>query len=67
MLLKSSFITTTHDHTQEAITKLGWTVLPHPPYSPDLAPSDFHLFGSLKDVIRGKRFGSNDEVIEEGK
>jgi hypothetical protein len=51
--------------TQEAITKLGWTVLPHPPYSSDLAPSDFHLFGALKDVIRGKRFGSNDEVIEE--
>jgi histone-lysine N-methyltransferase SETMAR len=59
MLLKS-FITT----AQEAITKLGRTVLPHPPYSPDLAPSDLHLFGSLKDAIRGKWFGSNDEVIE---
>jgi histone-lysine N-methyltransferase SETMAR len=50
--------------TQEAITKLGWTVLPHPPYSPDLA-SDFHLFGALKDAIHGKRSGSDDEVIEE--
>lgn len=31
--------------------KLYWTVLPHPPYSPDLAPSDLHLFGALKDAI----------------
>jgi hypothetical protein len=51
--------------TREAITILGCTVLPHPPYSPDLAPSDFHLFGSLKDAISGKRFGGDDEVIEE--
>jgi hypothetical protein len=43
------------------------TVLPHPPYSPDLAPSDFHIFGALKDAIHGKRFGGNDEVIEEVK
>jgi hypothetical protein len=50
---------------QEAITNLGWTVLPHTPYSPDLAPSDFHLFEALKDAIHGKRFGSDDEVIEE--
>jgi hypothetical protein len=38
-------------HTQEAITKLQWTVLPHPPYSPDLAPSDLHLFSPLKDAF----------------
>jgi histone-lysine N-methyltransferase SETMAR len=53
--------------TQVAITKLGWTVLPHPPYIPDLAPSGFHLFGALKDAIRRKRFGSDDKVIEEEK
>jgi histone-lysine N-methyltransferase SETMAR len=40
--------------TQEAIAKLGWTILSHPPYSPDLAPSDFNLFGALKDAIQGK-------------
>jgi histone-lysine N-methyltransferase SETMAR len=53
--------------TQEAITKLGWNVLPHPPYSPHLAPSDFHLFGALKDAIRKKRFGSDDKVTAEVK
>jgi hypothetical protein len=27
-----------------------WEVLEHPPYSPDLAPSDFHLFGPPFDA-----------------
>jgi histone-lysine N-methyltransferase SETMAR len=49
---------------REHITKMGWTVLPHPPYSPDLAPSDFHLFGSLKNALRGTRFEDDDSVIE---
>ena len=33
---------------KNAIQRLGWTLLPHPPYSPDLAPSDYHLFHTLK-------------------
>jgi len=37
-------------------------LLEHPPYSPDLAPSDFWLFPHLKKFLRGKRF-SNEEVI----
>ncbi|VDP00645.1 unnamed protein product [Heligmosomoides polygyrus] len=28
---------------QQKFEKLGWTVLPHPPYSPDIAPSDYHI------------------------
>ena len=50
--------------TQEAITKSGWTVLPHPPYTPDLAPSDFHLFGPLKDALHGTRFEDDENVIQ---
>jgi histone-lysine N-methyltransferase SETMAR len=46
--------------TTQAITKLWWTELPHPPYSPDLAPSDNHLFGKLKDNIRGTKFEDDD-------
>jgi hypothetical protein len=42
--------------TREEISTIGWTVLPHIPYSPDWAPSDIHLFGSLKDALRGRRF-----------
>jgi len=37
--------------------------LEHPPYSPDLAPSDFHLFLNLKKFVAGKHFRSNEEVI----
>ena len=32
----------------------------HPPYSPDLAPSDFHLFLHLKKLPGGKRFDDDD-------
>ena len=34
---------------------MWWTFLPHPPYSPDLAPSNFHDFRSLMDALRGRR------------
>ena len=33
---------------QEKLLDLSWIVLSHPPYSPDLVPSDFHLFHSLQ-------------------
>ena len=46
-----------------AITKFDWTVLPHLPYSPDLVPSDFYLYGALKDAIRRTKFGTDDDVI----
>jgi hypothetical protein len=34
--------------TKADIQELDWEILPHPPYSPDLAPSDYHLFRSLQ-------------------
>ena len=49
--------------TQEAISKFRWNVFPHPSYSLDLAPSNFHLFEPLKDAMRGTRFGDNESVI----
>jgi len=49
--------------TVEHIAILRWTVLPHPPYSPDLAPSDFHLFGPMKYGLRTQHFPSNDAVV----
>jgi hypothetical protein len=35
----------------------------HPPYSPDLAPSDLFLFADLKRMLSGKKFSTNEEVI----
>ena len=40
---------------------LGWEVLIHLLYSPDIAPSDFHLFRSLQDSLNGKNFYSLED------
>jgi hypothetical protein len=48
--------------TRELLWRYHWEVLDHPPYSPDLAPSDFHLFGPLKDHLGGRRFTTDGEV-----
>ncbi|QQP37133.1 Putative DD34D transposase [Caligus rogercresseyi] len=47
------------------LNKLGYEWLPHPPYSPDLAPSDYFLFADLKRMLAGKKFKDNDGVIAE--
>lgn len=48
--------------TARKIEELGWEVLPHPPYSPDLAPSDYHLFRSMQHSLAEKKFKNRDEV-----
>jgi hypothetical protein len=35
----------------------------HPPYSPNLAPGDFYLFGAMKENFSGQRFESVDELF----
>jgi hypothetical protein len=40
----------------DTIQKLKWNVLPHPPYSLDLAPSDYHLFSPLTEQLGRKGF-----------
>ncbi|GFV19713.1 mariner Mos1 transposase [Trichonephila clavipes] len=42
--------------------QLEWDTMPHPPYSPDMAPSDYYLFWSLLNFLDGKTFTSNEEV-----
>jgi histone-lysine N-methyltransferase SETMAR len=36
---------------------------PHPPYSPDLAPSDFYLFGYIKRCLAGPSFEDADQLL----
>ena len=50
--------------TQSTLDEFGWEVLPHPPYSPDLAPSDFHLFRAPSNDLKGTVFTSQDQLKE---
>jgi len=49
-------------HTQNKLEQLGWEVLPHAPYSPDLAPTDYHLFCSLSNYLRERSFDDFDHL-----
>jgi hypothetical protein len=46
----------------EKLRDLRYELLENPPYSPDLAPSDFYLFPKPKIVLAGQRFSSNQEA-----
>lgn len=45
-----------------AMQDCGFEEINHPPYSPDLAPSDYYLFPNLKKDLRGKRFSDDEEL-----
>jgi len=47
--------------TRQKLLRFGWDVLLHPPYLPDIAPSDFHLFRSLQNSLIRKNFTSLED------
>jgi transposase len=47
---------------RDILAKHATTVLPQPPYSPDLAPADFFLFPKLKSTLKGRRFESIEAI-----
>ncbi|UYV71810.1 hypothetical protein LAZ67_9000508 [Cordylochernes scorpioides] len=49
---------------QDYLAKHSVSVLPHPPYSPDIVPCDLFSFPKLKMTLKGRRFSSSSEVIE---
>lgn len=49
------------------IHQLGYELLLHPAYSPDLAPRDFVLFPNLKNWLGVQNFETNEEAIAETK
>lgn len=67
---KTSWVQLLHDnapvHTARIATASAKSnhmeIIPHPPYSPDLAPSDYYLFRHLKMDLKGKRFSSDEEI-----
>jgi hypothetical protein len=48
--------------TVNHIATFGWERLDHATHSPDLAPSDFHFFPTLKRAFEGCRFTTNEDV-----
>jgi histone-lysine N-methyltransferase SETMAR len=46
----------------QKLADLHFEVPKHPAYSPDLAPSDYCLFPSLKKHLKGRKFSSNEEA-----
>ncbi|GBP34606.1 Histone-lysine N-methyltransferase SETMAR [Eumeta japonica] len=54
------------DHTarvsRQALKDTGFSEIDHPPYSPDLAPSDYFLFSNLKKELRGRRFVDDNQM-----
>ena len=53
----------TSRQTQDALRQLELTTLPHPAYSPDLAPSDYYLFPQLKKYLKGHHYDNDEEVM----
>ena len=46
-----------------AVHDCGFELVDHPPYSPDLAPSDYFLFPNMKKHLAVKQYRTDDEVI----
>jgi len=49
--------------SQKILAYLGFQCLDHPPYSPYLSPTDYHLFSGLKKQLKSSHFSSDAEVI----
>lgn len=48
--------------TMSLIGEFGWDVVDHPPYSPDVSPSDVHMFPALKKHLGGMKFANDEEA-----
>ncbi|GFO10282.1 histone-lysine N-methyltransferase SETMAR [Plakobranchus ocellatus] len=53
----------TAKRTKEGLERLRWDIIPHPAHSPDLALSEFYLFGPLEHHLGGKKFEDEDKLI----
>lgn len=50
--------------SMEKTFELGFKRAPHPAFSPDISPTDFFLWGYVKDKLKGSRFNDADELFE---
>ncbi|CAH1967194.1 unnamed protein product [Acanthoscelides obtectus] len=54
----------TAQRTRQYLTEENVELLDHPPYSPDISPSDFSTFPKIKNRLRGQRFQSPEEAVD---
>ncbi|CAH2009639.1 unnamed protein product [Acanthoscelides obtectus] len=54
----------TAQKTRQYLTEENVELLDHPPYSPDLSPSDFFTFPKIKNILRGQRFQLPEEAVD---
>ncbi|CAH0556716.1 unnamed protein product [Brassicogethes aeneus] len=47
----------------ETLNELGWETLEDPPYSPDLSPRDYYLFGPLKEALGGLQSACDSKAM----
>jgi histone-lysine N-methyltransferase SETMAR len=63
ILQRDNALPHTKNMSKAAIPELDWEILPHPLYSPDLSPSDYHhLFRSLSNNMGGVSFNNDAEL-----
>ncbi len=48
--------------TRNYLLQTGTQVVPHPPYSPDMAPNDFFFYPCVKRELKGNRYPTLDEA-----
>lgn len=46
---------------KEALRDLEWEIFSHPKYSPDIAPTDYHIFYSISSQIKDITFANDEE------
>jgi hypothetical protein len=63
VLLPDSVHPHTAADTQAVLEHFNWKLFDHPPYSPDLTQSNYHLFLYLKNWLGSQRFNSNEELV----
>ena len=62
ILLHDNASSHTSKPVRAMLEEMNWEVLPHAAYSPDLAPSDYHLFASMGHALAQQRFDSYENV-----
>ena len=62
ILLHDNARSHTANSVRNNLQRIGWEVLQLPPFSPDLSPCNFHIFGDRKRHIHGHRFASDEDV-----